>query len=628
MIDNKYDEYNSDMFEFIQKDEKLYDKKFETKPIGYFKDALIRFRKNRGNVVATLILFAIILGTVLIPLISTKNYEQLEEQLSHLPPRMPIFEKIGIFDGTSKKTAQPVDLSTIDPVTGLGLPIGYIEDYIVMDTLTNYVDACTDKSDLCTGGEAVLRLDYQSDMVAIISPDYFTLNPADNPVITIDVYSLGDDSTTALNVYMKPSFGGDYEIIKTITTAGVYEILPLDELGVNIQVISKLKLELVSDDYSEVLIISSVSLSDDSQTEPVVFDAGYNLSMYRIDDTDGAGAYVRQNGELLLAEFRFKNYVEAFGDKTEIGFSAQEYDEILLEYGADCATTPDPANPDGWLFADTCPLVKVIKQNEAVNVAGTDYFSYELVLNYKQYKGYDEIPYYLFGTTSAGRDLFTLMWVATRTSLLIGVIVATINITVGIIYGAISGYYGGTVDIMMQRFSEVIGRVPWLVTLSIFIALFGPGLRTLIFILIFSGWIGVAYVTRTQFYRYKGREYVLASRTLGAKDSRLIFRHILPNGIGTIITSSILTVPYVIFAESTISYLGFGIGHGQSFNILGLTFSGVSIGVLLADGRTELLGKPYLTLWPALLISILMITFNMFGNALRDAFNPALRGSE
>jgi len=628
MIDNKYDEYNSDMFEFIQKDEKLYDKKFETKPIGYFKDALIRFRKNKGNVVATLILFAIILGTVLIPLISTKNYEQLEEQLSHLPPRMPILEKFGIFDGTSKKTAQPVDLSTIDPETGLGLPIGYIEDYIVMDTLVNYVDGCTDKSDLCTGGEAVLRLDYQSDMVAVISGEYFTLNPADNPVLTVDVFSIGEDSTTALNVYMKPSFGGEYELIKTITAAGVYDILPLDELGVAIQVISKLKLELVSNDYSEVLILNSISLSDDSQTEPVIYDAGYDLSMYTIDNAGGAGVYVRQNGELLLAEFSFKNYVKAFGDKTEIGFSAEEYNEIILEHGADCATTPDPENPDGWLFGDACPFVKVIKQNEAVNVGGIDYFSYELVLNYAQYKGYDEIPYYLFGTTSAGRDLFTLMWVATRTSLLIGVIVATINITVGIIYGAISGYYGGTVDIMMQRFSEVIGRVPWLVTLSIFIALFGPGLRTLIFILIFSGWIGVAYVTRTQFYRFKGREYVLASRTLGAKDSRLIFRHILPNGIGTIITSSILTVPYVIFAESTISYLGFGIGHGQSFNILGLTFSGVSIGVLLADGRTELLGKPYLTLWPALLISILMITFNMFGNALRDAFNPALRGSE
>jgi ABC-type dipeptide/oligopeptide/nickel transport system permease subunit len=116
---------------------------------------------------------------------------------------------------------------------------------------------------------------------------------------------------------------------------------------------------------------------------------------------------------------------------------------------------------------------------------------------------------------------------------------------------------------------------------------------------------------------------------MGAKDSRLIFRHILPNGIGTIITASILMIPGVIFAESTISYLGYGIGRGQSFEIFGLfDLSGVSIGVLLAEGRNQLVNKPYLTFFPALIISILMITFNMFGNALRDAFNPSLRGSE
>jgi ABC-type dipeptide/oligopeptide/nickel transport system permease subunit len=233
----------------------------------------------------------------------------------------------------------------------------------------------------------------------------------------------------------------------------------------------------------------------------------------------------------------------------------------------------------------------------------------------------------LFGTTNAGRDLFSLIWVATRTSLLIGLIVAGINISIGVVYGSISGYYGGNIDIIMQRFSEIVGRIPFLVILAIFIALLGAGIQTLIFILIISGWIGVAYVTRTQFYRFKGREYVLASRTLGAKDMRLIFRHILPNGIGTIITASILLIPATIFTESTISYLGFGIGHGTSFNILGLEFSGVSVGVLLADGRQELITRPYLTVYPAIVISILMITFNMFGNALRDALNPSLRGS-
>ena len=175
----------------------------------------------------------------------------------------------------------------------------------------------------------------------------------------------------------------------------------------------------------------------------------------------------------------------------------------------------------------------------------------------------------------------------------------------------------------MERFAEIVGRIPWLVTLSIFMAYFEAGFTSLILILIVSGWIGVASVTRTQFYRYKGREYVLASRTLGAKDGRLIFRHILPNGIGTIITSSILLIPTVIFSEATLSYLGFGIGHGQKFSL-----SGVSIGVLLNDGRDKLQNYPHLTVFPAIIISILMITFNMFGNALRDAFNPALRGSE
>ncbi|MFP4187464.1 MAG: ABC transporter permease, partial [Acholeplasmataceae bacterium] len=202
-------------------------------------------------------------------------------------------------------------------------------------------------------------------------------------------------------------------------------------------------------------------------------------------------------------------------------------------------------------------------------------------------------------------------------------------ISIGIVYGAIEGYYGGTVDLLMERFGEIIGRIPFLVWLGLFVIILGPGVLTLIVLLTITGWLGVASTTRTQFYRYKGREYVLASRTMGAKDSRIIFRHILPNGIGTIITASILMIPAVIFSESTISYLGYGIGHGQSFKVLGLfELSGVSIGVLLADGRTSLVDRPYLTMFPAVIISILMITFNMFGNALRDAFNPSLRGSE
>ena len=136
--------------------------------------------------------------------------------------------------------------------------------------------------------------------------------------------------------------------------------------------------------------------------------------------------------------------------------------------------------------------------------------------------------------------------------------------------------------------------------------------------LVLTSWTGTASMVRSQMYRYKNREYVLSSRTLGAKDMRLIFKHILPNALGTIVTSCVLVIPSAIFFESSVAYLG-----------LGVDASTVSIGNLLNLGRDlGIVQYPYLTLFPALLISVLMISFNMFGNGLRDALNPSLRGSE
>ena len=134
---NKYDKIPPEKFEFVQRDSKIYDKKFETKPIGYFKDAMIRFSKNRTNVIATSILFVIILCTIIIPVVSTRNYEDLEEGISNLPPKVPFLENFGILDGTSKVKDQKIDLSTIDPETGLGVPSAdyYTHDFIIMDTL-------------------------------------------------------------------------------------------------------------------------------------------------------------------------------------------------------------------------------------------------------------------------------------------------------------------------------------------------------------------------------------------------------------------------------------------------------------------------------------------------------------
>ena len=225
--------------------------------------------------------------------------------------------------------------------------------------------------------------------------------------------------------------------------------------------------------------------------------------------------------------------------------------------------------------------------------------------------------YFWFGTDSLGRDQWTRLWRGTRISLIIAVIAMSVNIIIGVVYGAISGYYGGLVDLGMQRFIEVLNGIPFLVVIILFVLYYGPGIIPIAMALCLTGWIGMSRMIRAQFYKYKGMEYVLASRTLGATDRTLIFRHILPNAFGIIITMSALAIPGAIFQESFLAYIGLGIQAPEP-----------SIGVLLAEGQLVLLEYPHLTIFPALVISILMISFNLLGNGLRDAFDPTLRGQE
>jgi len=231
-----------------------------------------------------------------------------------------------------------------------------------------------------------------------------------------------------------------------------------------------------------------------------------------------------------------------------------------------------------------------------------------------QYKGAKD-HYFIFGTDNIGRDLFVRLWRGTRISLLIGIISVLINCFIGVVYGAVSGYYGGKIDMIMQRVVEVLGGVPFLVMSILFIMVLGAGVGSFILVLIITGWIGMSRMIRAQFYRYKDYEYVMASRTMGASDKTLIFRHILPNAIGPIITQATFAVPSAIFSESFLSYLGLGIQAPEP-----------SIGVLLAEGQKVLTTSPHLTLFPALVVSLLMLAFNMFGNGLRDAFDPRMRG--
>ncbi len=632
----------ADEFEFVAQGTKIYDKKFETKPIGYFQDAMIRFAKNKTNVTATIILGVIILCSIFIPIFSNKNAEVEESRIGFLPPRWPVIENIGIMDGYKYLDAQIVDLTTIDPETGLGLPTSIPAEYIDMDTLENYYDSCTTSTNpACVGGTNTLSVDNGKEHVTIETATFnedstykfLSLTQANNSVLVIDVAQVDfTDPDAEINIYMKASaFAMDYSLVYTITEAGVHTI-DVNEILSSPVIFSQLRIELVSTESRDIAYFNSIEVYDDTQEEAKYSLSGYNMANYfrmiSTDETSG-GTYGRSGGQALMAQFSYDAYSYKFGSYTLSALPKSQYNAIMEEYGDACTIEwVNPDDPNNYIFSEGCAIEEVIGKVGVVIVAGEEYFSYKVIANYGLMHGYETIPYFIFGTTANGMDLFKLIWIGTRTSLLLGLLVSFINITIGVVYGAISGYYGGTVDLLMQRFSEIVGRIPWLVTLSIFIALYGAGQTALIGVLVISGWIGPSAVTRTQFYRYKGREYVLASRTLGAGDGRLIFRHILPNGIGTIITSSILSIPYVIFTESTLSYLGFGIGHGTVLNLFGLELTGVSIGVLLADGRNYLLYEPYLTVWPSVIIATLMISFNMFGNALRDAFNPALRGSE
>ena len=244
-----------------------------------------------------------------------------------------------------------------------------------------------------------------------------------------------------------------------------------------------------------------------------------------------------------------------------------------------------------------------------------------LYYNYYQYLNGHE-PSYIMGTNVMGMDLFCAIGLGARFSLIFALMVSAINLTIGAIYGAIQGYYGGTVDMVMDRIVDVLSGVPFVVVTVLFqlhLAQKVGVVVSFLFAFVLTGWISMAALTRKQFYRFKGQEFVMAARTLGASDWRLMFKHIFPNAIGTIITSCALIIPSVINSETSMTYLG----------IVNLsTFAGTTIGTLLSQGNAAVTTAPHAMLWPSVFLGLLMICFNLFGNGLRDAFNPTTRGVE
>ena len=219
-----------------------------------------------------------------------------------------------------------------------------------------------------------------------------------------------------------------------------------------------------------------------------------------------------------------------------------------------------------------------------------------------------------FGTDNLGRDLTTRVCYGARISLSIGIVASLINLGVGVLYGGISGYFGGRIDSVMMRIVDILYGIPLLLYVILLMVVLKPGLLNVFIALGLVYWLRMARIVRAQVLSLKELEYVLAARVLGAGHSRLIANHLLPNSLGPIIITLTLSIPEAIFTEAFLSFIGLGVSAPMA-----------SWGVLASEGVVTLRSYPFQLLFPAVAISLTMLGFNFLGDGLRDALDPRMR---
>ena len=509
MNEVKYEAIPASEFEFVGEGDRLHDKKLETKPVGYFRDAMSRFAKNKSSVVAAFIILFLVLYAVLTPLLCENSYTLALTDTTYLnytklPPRVKGLGWLGM-DGCADRT---VNTETYNLLRAIGAETGL--DPVLEVYRADYKDP--------TASSNSTFYDIKTDKYYEMGMMYMTLTPA------------------------------QYEDIQAWQ----------DQTG--LQVIYP-------------------AITDSKQSDANVW---YKTNKKGAPALDAEG-----------------NFQPIYRQTTPTDTS---YHSIRI------AADTDPEHPMAY--------ARVTGTSDA-----RSYVARICKYTYFQYR-YGFEPSFVFGTNAKGQDIFTRLAAGARFSLIFAICISAINLFIGAIYGAIEGYYGGWIDLTMERICDVLSGVPFMVVTTLFQLHLSKRvgvIPSLLFAFVLTGWIGMAGRVRMQFYRFKGQEYVLAARTLGASDGRIMFKHIFPNSLGTIITGSVLVIPGVIFSESSLTYLGI-------VNLESSTMT--SVGTMLANGTNYLATDPYIILLPSLFISLLEISFNLFGNGLRDAFNPSLRGAE
>ncbi len=239
-------------------------------------------------------------------------------------------------------------------------------------------------------------------------------------------------------------------------------------------------------------------------------------------------------------------------------------------------------------------------------ISGHNYFDNDLI-NSNQSPSSE----HWFGTDNLGRDIFARTWYGAKISLFIGLTAAFIDLIIGVIWGAVSGYVGGRVDEYMMRIADILSGVPYLLVVILLMVIMKPGLWTLIIAMTITGWINMARIVRGEVLRLKTEEYVMAAKSLGANGYRILSKHLIPNTLGPILVTLTLTVPNAIFTEAFLSFLGLGVPAPRA-----------SWGTMSADALQSFLYYPFQLFFPAFFICLTMLAFNVVGDGLRDALDP------
>ena len=506
-------------FEFADRGDISHDKKFDTKPIGYFKDAWLRFCKNKASVVAAVIIVIIILYALITPLCGIPEF--MDTYYARMAPRNIALSSIGIAQG------------------------GATNDYNERTLILNYSLGIA-AEDADGSGEITWEEGLDSYYQPVLKVKGSTRNSGST------VYTVKVDSYLAVGFLYRSIPQSEYaDIMAWQEETGLQVLFPLIEDN-------EYTLDSSNANYWYKMVTRGTPVQIVHGREETISLNDLETGQAQLEDN-----YLRdENGDPVYYQY-------TGGGTTETA----QYRVRMLYY---------------------------------------NYYVYQ--------HGFE--PQYLFGTDTQGYDLALRMARGIQLSLLVAVCVSVLNLVLGAVYGAIEGYYGGVIDLTMERIADILAGVPFIVVATLFqihLAAQVGAIPSLLFAFVMTGWISTAARTRTQFYRFKNSEYVLAARTLGARDRRIIWKHIFPNSLGTIITSSVLVIPSVIFSESMLSFLGI-------VNLGGSTMT--SLGTLLSDAASIWTRYPHLMIFPAVVISLLMICFNLFGNGLRDAFNPSLRGVE